>query len=90
MILVKDKNNQMILNDNVKSLRRRQLHVIKFKQLMQTEREKLVGKDTERTLTAIIIYFKKFYFFFHHAMVILNIVDCGKKFPHCVGGQFAY
>lgn len=23
-------------------------------------------------------------------MVILNIVDCGKKFPHCVGGQFAY
>lgn len=77
MILVKDQNNQMILNDNVKWLRRRQL--CKFKLLIQIEREKLVGKDTEWTLTVIIIYFKKFYFFIH-AMVILNIADCGQIF----------
>lgn len=54
---------------------------------MQTEREKLVGKDTERTLTAIIIYFKKFVL---HAMVILSIADCGETFSHCVGDHFAY
>lgn len=54
---------------------------------MQTEREKLVGKDTGRTLTAIIIYFKKFVL---HAMVILSIADCGENFSQCVGDHFAY
>lgn len=80
MILVKDQNNQMILNDNVKWLRRRQL--CKFKLLIQTEREKLVGKDTQWTLTVIIIYFKKFYFFKYRRL--------WTNFSHCVGDHFPY